>query len=133
MSPSSSIHARIFHHLPKCQKKKRRSVARSLMRWSRRLRLLALCATKSQPCQLRRKGAKPPDPPPAPPPAGAPPAPAPAVPEHPDDGRRLVDFAEGGELRDEPRLRAKASSRNTNGLTSPRTPSARFATSLRTC
>ena len=38
------------------------------------------------------------------------PVPAPAVPEHPDDKRRLVDFAEGGELRDEPRLRAEASS-----------------------
>ena len=32
------------------------------------------------------------------------------MPEHPDDERRLVDFAEGGELRDEPRLRAEASS-----------------------
>ena len=52
-----------------------------------------------------RPPAEPPDPP-----TGAPPAPAPAVPEHPDDGRRLVDFAEGGELRDELRLRAEASS-----------------------
>ena len=56
MSPSSSIHARISHHLPKCQKKKRSSLMRSLVIWSRRLRLLALCATKSWPCQLRKKG-----------------------------------------------------------------------------
>ena len=116
MIPSSLIHARIFHHLPKCQKKKRSSSMRSLMMWSKRLRLLAQGATKSQPCQLRRKGLRP--------------SPrirrqchhllehllcphqrrGPAVPEHPDDERRLVDFAEGGELRDEPRLRAEASS-----------------------
>ena len=64
----------------------------------------------AMPAPEERPPAEPPDPPPAPPPVGAPPAPAPAVPEHPDDERRLVDFAEGGELRDEPRLRAEASS-----------------------
>ena len=64
----------------------------------------------AMPAPEERPPAEPPDPPPVPPPVGAPPAPAPAVPEHPDDERRLVDFAEGGELRDEPRLRAKASS-----------------------
>ena len=64
----------------------------------------------AMPAPEERAPAKPPDPPPVPPPVGAPPAPAPAVPEHPDDERRLVDFAEGGELRDEPRLWAEASS-----------------------
>ena len=66
--------------------------------------------TRNEKPAKERPPAEPPDPPPAPPPVGAPPAPAPAVPEHPDDERRLVDFAEGGELRDEPRLRAEASS-----------------------
>ena len=64
----------------------------------------------AMPAPEERPPAEPPDPPPVPPPAGAPPAPAPAVPEHPENGRRLVDFAEGGELRDEPRLRAETSS-----------------------
>ena len=62
------------------------------------------------PALEERPPAEPPDTPPVPPPVGAPPVPAPAVPEHPDDERRLVDFAEGGELRDEPRLRAEDSS-----------------------
>ena len=75
-----------------------------------------------------RPPAKPPDPPPAPPPAEVPPAPAPAVPEHPHAERRLVDFAEAGE----PGFGPKPVHRNTNGLTSPRIPSARSATSLRT-
>ena len=77
-----------------------------------------------------KASSQPPDPPPAPPPAEVPPAPVPAVPEHPDDERRLVEFAEGGELRDEPRLRAKATEHNR--LTTPRIPSAKSATSLRT-
>ena len=64
----------------------------------------------AMPAPEERPPAEPPGPPPVPPLVGAPPAPAPAVPEHPDDERRLVDFAEGGELRDEPWLRAEASS-----------------------
>ena len=64
----------------------------------------------AMPAPEERPPAEPPDTPPVPPPVGAPPVPAPAVPEHPEDQRRLVDFAEGGEPRDEPRLRAEASS-----------------------
>ena len=64
----------------------------------------------AMPAPGERPPAEPPDTPQVPPPVVAPPVPAPAVPEHPDDERRLVDFAEGGELRDEPRLRAEASS-----------------------
>ena len=134
MIPSSLIHARIFHHLPKCQKKKRSSSMRSLMMWSKRLRLQALRATKSQPCQLRRKGLRP----------------SPRIRRqhhhllehllHPHQRcpnilmtsaglsilQKVVSFVMN------PGFGPKPVHRNTNGLTFPRIPSARFATSLRT-
>ena len=75
----------------------------------------------AMPAPEERPPAEPPDPPPAPPPA-APPEPGPAVPEHPDDDRRLAEFAEGGELRDEPRLRAEASSSEHQRTHLPKNP-----------
>ena len=101
MIPSSLIHARIFHHLPKCQKKLNVLINDVVQE----IKVASLMHNEkpAMPAPEERPPAKPPDP-------RAPPAPAPAVPEHPDDERRLVDFAEGGELRDEPRLRAEASS-----------------------